>query len=85
VRCGTSRLTERCKHLNSTTSKGKPNANLAHSYPSRDGRIDDLVNAKRIEWYRDETQPGNPWASVNDVESDAITCETIVYTRLIQN
>jgi len=44
-------------------------------YPARDGRMDDQLNAKRIEWYRDETQPGNPWASVNDVQSDAIACE----------
>src|ERR1700744_3879420 len=45
------------------------------NYPARDGRMDDQLNAKRIEWYRDETQPGNPWASVNDVQSDAIACE----------
>jgi hypothetical protein len=44
-------------------------------YPARDGRLDDQLNAKRIEWYRDETMPGNPWASVNDVQSDAIACK----------
>jgi hypothetical protein len=41
--------------------------------------MDDQLNAKRIEWYRAETQPGNPWASVNDVQSDAIACEKHAY------
>jgi hypothetical protein len=66
--------------LYSTSPKTLSNADITSRYPSRDGRIDDHVNAKRIEWYRDETQAGNPWASVNDVESNAITCKTDFYS-----
>jgi hypothetical protein len=56
-----------------------------YSYPARDGRMDDELNATRIEWYRGEVQKGNPWASVNDVKASAITCAKLDSFRVSTN